>query len=168
MSKISFEGSQDTSVWQMSANFSYAFLGDAWNLQILTCFTKSKYCQHEENQQTMTKMLAVDKGGQDTSACQTLSHSSHVFWKKNFQRPQIWPVSLLWGVFCEYLVKYDSDIPRVLKYVVPSFPCCAVVCYIIPLFQPDDTCNPSRLSQSIEITAGLLSPGWGHTMCRET
>ena len=47
---------------------------------------------------------------------------------------------------------------------VLAFPFCAVVCHISLLFQPDDTCNPSRHSQSIEITAGLLSPGWGPVM----
>ena len=33
------------------------------------------------------------KGGQDTSACQILGHSSHAFSRK-FRKPQIWPVPL--------------------------------------------------------------------------
>ena len=51
--RISSEGGQDTSVWQISADSSHAFSRKCLETGNLTCFTKSKCHQSEENQQTV-------------------------------------------------------------------------------------------------------------------
>ena len=57
---ISSEGGQDTSACQSSGHSSLGSPENVWSWN-LVCFTKSKWCQNEENQQMMTKILSALK-----------------------------------------------------------------------------------------------------------
>ena len=70
----SSEGGQDTSVCQSSGHSSLAFSSKCPEVANLACFTQSKWCQNEENQQMMTQIYQL-WSGQDTSACQISGHS---------------------------------------------------------------------------------------------
>ena len=56
---ISSEGCQDTSACQSSGHSSLLFSRKCPEVANLACFTKSKWCQNEENQQMMTKIYSV-------------------------------------------------------------------------------------------------------------
>ena len=56
---ISSEGGQDTSACQISGHSFHAVSRKSPEAQYLTYFTKSKWHQNDENQQTMTKISTV-------------------------------------------------------------------------------------------------------------
>ena len=58
----------------------------------MTSFTKSKWHQKEENQQSMTITYINSEGDQDTSTCKISGHSRYVFFGKCPETPN-WPVS---------------------------------------------------------------------------
>ena len=58
---ISSEGGQDTSACQSSGHSSLAFSRKCLEVANFARFTKSKWCQSEENQQMMTQILSALK-----------------------------------------------------------------------------------------------------------
>ena len=58
---FSSEGGQDTSACKISGHSHHRFSGKCPETQNLTRFTKSKWCQKEENQLTMTIIQSVLK-----------------------------------------------------------------------------------------------------------
>ena len=90
---VSCEGGQDTSPCKISAHSLYVFSRKCLETPDLTRFTKSKWRQKEENQQTVTIILSVLK---------VIKIHHHAKFQPIpsmrspgiARKPQIWPVSL--------------------------------------------------------------------------
>ena len=116
---ISSEGDQDTSAHRISGHSSYVFSWKCQETSNLMSFTKSRWRQKEDNQQTVTK---ISEGGQDTLAHQIWGHSCHVFWRKCLEtswdrwRTQKHNASVSWRQ------RHKKEDPCIFPYYWPFVP----------------------------------------------